>query len=93
MNASQWRKCFLVLYATSAFIMMRSIFRIAEYIGGSNGTLQSTEVYIYIFDAAPMYLVVTLFNIFHPSQVISKGRRAPDECQELTSRLYTEGDL
>ncbi|KAH6880472.1 RTA1 like protein-domain-containing protein [Thelonectria olida] len=66
-----WKRYILILYAASVFIMIRSVFRIAEYINGSDGTLQSTEVYIYIFDASLMFIVVALFNVYHPSQIIS----------------------
>lgn len=61
---------FYVLYAVSAFIMVRSIFRVAEYAGGSTGTLQSSEVYIYIFDATLMFCVAVLFAVYHPSKVM-----------------------
>ncbi|KAH8664803.1 RTA1 like protein-domain-containing protein [Ilyonectria robusta] len=70
-----WKKFILVMYVASMFIMIRSVFRIAEYIGGSTGTLQSTEVYIYIFDATLMFIVVTLFNVFHPSRVMNHNER------------------
>ncbi|KAF7545224.1 hypothetical protein G7Z17_g9341 [Cylindrodendrum hubeiense] len=66
-----WKKFIMVMYVASVFIMIRSVFRIAEYIGGSTGTLQSTESYIYIFDAALMFIVTALFNIFHPSRVMT----------------------
>jgi hypothetical protein len=67
-----WQSYILVLYAASVMIMIRSVFRIAEYITGANGVLQSTELYIYIFDATLMFIVVALFIVFHPSKIISK---------------------
>ncbi|KAI5458506.1 RTA1 like protein-domain-containing protein [Mariannaea sp. PMI_226] len=69
--AVPWRKLLHVLYITSFFIMVRSVFRVAEYVLGKDGVLQSKEYYIYIFDAVLMALVSVLFNWFHPSRVIN----------------------
>lgn len=68
-----WQKYLLILYVASFFIMIRSIFRIAEYVQGNDGALLKTETYLYIFDAALMFLAMLLFNIFHPSKIISKN--------------------
>ncbi|RSM01349.1 hypothetical protein CEP52_008630 [Fusarium oligoseptatum] len=65
-----WKRFIFVLYAASGFIMVRSIFRIVEYITGTNGPLQSTEIYIYVFDASLIFITTALFNIFHPGRVI-----------------------
>lgn len=43
-----WQKYLFILYIASAFIMIRSIFRIAEYVQGNDGTLLKTETYLYI---------------------------------------------
>lgn len=64
-----WKRHLYVLYATSALILVRSIFRVVEYIQGNAGYLLSHEVYLYIFDATLMFLVMLLFNWIHPSQV------------------------
>jgi hypothetical protein len=71
-NQVPWHTLMLVLYATSLMIMVRSIFRIAEYAQGSDGSLQGTESYIYIFDATLMWITSALFNWFHPSRVINR---------------------
>ncbi|KAF9880555.1 rta1 domain-containing protein [Colletotrichum karsti] len=49
-----WRQLLQVLYGTSFLIMVRSVFRVIEYVLGEDGELQSKEVYIYIFDALLM---------------------------------------
>jgi hypothetical protein len=58
-----------VLFTASALIMIRSVFRVIEYVQGTNGYLLSHEIYLYIFDAALMCGAVVLFNIVHPSQI------------------------
>jgi hypothetical protein len=68
-----WEKYLVILYAASFLIMIRSIFRIAEYAQGDDGALLKTETYLYIFDATLMFLAMLLFNISHPSKIISKA--------------------
>ncbi|KAJ4263325.1 hypothetical protein NW762_006143 [Fusarium torreyae] len=69
-STSSWKQFTIVLYVSSGLIMIRSIFRMVEYITGSDGALQSTEVYIYVFDASLMFLTAALFSIVHPGRVI-----------------------
>lgn len=80
-----WARYLWILYVASFLIMVRCIFRIAEYAGGQDGVLLSTEIYLYIFDATLMFLVMVVFNVQHPSLVISK-RRVYDHRME---QLYT----
>ncbi|EOO03091.1 putative rta1 domain-containing protein [Phaeoacremonium minimum UCRPA7] len=70
-----WRGFLKALYAASVLIMIRSIFRVIEYIMGKDGELQSKEVYLYIFDALLMFSVAALFNALHPSRIISSHRK------------------
>jgi hypothetical protein len=64
-----WKRHLFNLYFASALIMVRSIFRVVEYIGGNAGYLLSHEVYLYVFDAMLMVFVMASFNWIHPSQV------------------------
>ncbi|OJJ97239.1 hypothetical protein ASPACDRAFT_53997 [Aspergillus aculeatus ATCC 16872] len=68
--AVRWERLLMVLYAVSALIMVRSIYRVAEYIQGSQGSLQGHEVFIYVFDATLMLLGCLALNVCHPSQVL-----------------------
>ncbi|KAK7053344.1 envelope glycoprotein [Paramarasmius palmivorus] len=65
-----WKTMLYVLYAASLLIMIRSIFRLVEYIQGNGGYLLRHEAYLYIFDAVLMSIAVILFNVFHPSKVL-----------------------
>lgn len=69
--ATPWKKLLFVLYAASLSILVRSVFRVAEYIMGKDSALQSQEFWIYVFDALLMSLVVVSLNWFHPSRVIN----------------------
>jgi hypothetical protein len=41
----------IVLYVVSLLILVRSVFGLIEYAGGSDGYLISHELFLYIFDA------------------------------------------
>ncbi|KAH7268032.1 hypothetical protein FSOLCH5_008447 [Fusarium solani] len=64
-----WKKHMKVLYVGSMLIMVRSVFRAIEYLQGFNGYLLRHEAYLYIFDAALMFLVMVLFNWIHPAEI------------------------
>jgi hypothetical protein len=68
-----WERYLGVLYATSACILVRSVFRIIEYVMGSDGVLLGHEVYLYVFDAVLMWGTMVVFNVWHPSQIIEGG--------------------
>lgn len=67
--ALPWKRHLHNLYLASTLIMVRSIFRVVEYIQGNAGYLLSHEAFLYIFDATLMLLVMVSFNWIHPSQV------------------------
>ncbi len=71
-----WQRYLTVLYGASALILIRSGFRVAQYIGGQGGVLLSSEIYPYIFDAALMFVTMVTFNIWHPSSIIIREKRA-----------------
>ncbi|KAL5323481.1 hypothetical protein ACEPPN_008018 [Leptodophora sp. 'Broadleaf-Isolate-01'] len=72
-----WHKHINTLYAASFLIMVRSVFRVVEYIQGNDGYLLRHEYYLYIFDAVLMLAVMVIFNFIHPSEVkaLLKGGR------------------
>ncbi|GIC93665.1 RTA1 domain-containing protein [Aspergillus udagawae] len=77
-----WSKHLHVLYLASFLIMIRSVFRLAEYIQGNNGYLLHYEIYLYIFDAVLMFITMVTFNVVHPCEIAQLLRRASD--YELT---------
>lgn len=79
-----WGTLLKVLYGTSALIIIRNVFRVVEYIQGRSGYLMRNEVWLYVFDAAAISVVVIAYNVVHPSDVIlSEGRKSPADSQEL----------
>ncbi|KAF7550012.1 hypothetical protein G7Z17_g6001 [Cylindrodendrum hubeiense] len=69
MNDVPWRKILHMLYMTSTFVMVRNIFRTAEYAMGSDGYLLGHEWGVYVFDASLMTLTMACFFVWYPSQL------------------------
>ncbi|KAH7150275.1 RTA1 like protein-domain-containing protein [Dactylonectria estremocensis] len=64
-NAIAWQRHLYVLYTTSILILVRSIFRVIEYLQGNGGYLISHEAYLYIFDAFLMAAVMAIFAVWY----------------------------
>jgi hypothetical protein len=68
-NNLPWKRHLYALYGSSALILVRSLFRVIEYLQGNSGYLLKHEVFLYVFDAILMLAVMVLFNWIHPSEV------------------------
>ncbi|KAL0933990.1 RTA1 domain-containing protein [Colletotrichum truncatum] len=78
-TAARWRRLLWVLYVTSLLIMVRSIFRLAEYAQGNDGALMQKEAYVYVLDALLMFIVTVIYSFYHPSAVLTENStRAAD---------------
>ena len=81
-----WTRYLNALYASSVLIMVRSIFRVVEFVQGRSGYTQSHEWGLYVFDAVLMLGVLVLFNVVHPGEVkklLGRNRRSLDGEIEL----------
>ena len=72
-----WRQGLRMLYACSALIIVRSTFRIAEYIMGPDGYLLSHEWPMYTFDATLMFGAQVVYFLWFPDKF--QSRRADDQ--------------
>lgn len=77
-----WQQLLWVLYISSALIMTRSLYRVAEYVTGDGSVLKSKESYLYCLDALPMLLVALTYNVYHPSKVLLEDGT---DCESLAS--------
>ncbi|KAL3496575.1 RTA1 like protein [Aspergillus germanicus] len=68
-----WEMHLVVLYVGSFMILLRSLFRLIEYIGGQDNALLQNEYYVLVFDSMLMVLTILLFNVFYPAAVNTKG--------------------
>ncbi|KAK0617605.1 RTA1 like protein-domain-containing protein [Immersiella caudata] len=68
--AVPWRMLILVLYFSSTLIMIRSIFRMAEFGMGQGSIFPKYEGYLFGLDAALMFLTCASFLWYHPGRVL-----------------------
>ncbi|KAK1973774.1 RTA1 domain-containing protein [Colletotrichum cereale] len=60
-----WKRYLVVLYVVSAIILVRSIFRVVEYLQGNKGYLISHEIFLYVFDTILMAITMAIFAIWY----------------------------
>lgn len=65
-----WVQLLKLLFVAAVIIILRCVFRIVEFSQGHTGYLASHEVYMYIFDALPMFLVQAMFHLVHAGDVL-----------------------
>lgn len=78
-----WPRHLYVLYTTSAIILVRSVFRVVEYLQGNSGYLISHEVFLYCFDMLLMAAVMVIFLVWYVDDLVprSKSARNSDEVE------------
>ncbi|KAJ7935587.1 RTA1 like protein-domain-containing protein [Mycena leptocephala] len=67
-----WRIVFYLTCLTCIGILVRSIFRIAEYAGGYSGTIATHEGYFYGFDTLPLWIAMSLYCIVWPTRAFAE---------------------
>jgi hypothetical protein len=67
-----WQRHLRVLYTTSIVILVRSIFRVVEYLQGNGGYLISHEIFLYMFDTVLMAAVMVIFMIWYVNDLDSR---------------------
>ncbi|KAL2859309.1 RTA1 like protein-domain-containing protein [Aspergillus pseudodeflectus] len=75
---AQWRRLLHILFLVSSLVIARCVFRIIEYVQGTDGYLYSHEIYMYIFDTIPMFFVQAIFHFYHPGKTLV-GKAAANE--------------
>jgi hypothetical protein len=73
--ARVWRRQMWMLYGVSFLIFVRSLFRMIEFLAGSGSAVYKTEVYLYVFDAGFMALVVFGLGCLHPAWLFRTIRK------------------
>ncbi|KAJ4298051.1 hypothetical protein N0V90_005950 [Kalmusia sp. IMI 367209] len=95
-RSSTWRSTMVMLYMVSALIMVRSIFRVVEYIMGSDGYPLRNEWTLYVFDAVLMFGVVAAFTWRFLGGVVPRkhsNRDAEEVSMQLQDRVDGHGPL
>lgn len=78
-----WETSLYVLYGTSLLILLRNIYRVAEFSMGKGGYLERHEWPVYALDAVPMLGTMLCYIIWHPGFLLSVKSR--DSVFELVS--------
>ncbi|CAG9940084.1 unnamed protein product [Clonostachys rosea f. rosea IK726] len=80
-----------MLYAVSVLILIRSIFRLVEFVQGREGYLLQTEWPTLVFDGMLMFLTMVVFFIWHPAKYVSrKGEGSVTELGSITERPFVK---
>lgn len=69
------RPVVLAMYASSALITIRCIYRIVEYFQGYGGELYSHEAYFWVFEAVLMLANSLLLNWMHPGRFLPQDNK------------------
>lgn len=75
-----------LLYISSSFILLRSIYRCVESWLGYAGYLHKNEAWFYVFDAGLMLINSIMLNIWHPARYLPSNNKvylAKDGVTEL----------
>lgn len=69
----RWKRRVWTLYFVSGCILLRNFVRVVEYAEGGDGQITTHEVFVYVFDAALMWLGMTAFLIVHPGRLLEQA--------------------
>ncbi|KAJ5939766.1 hypothetical protein N7466_002900 [Penicillium verhagenii] len=70
-----WRRYMWGIYGACFAIMLRNLVRTVQFGAGSMAAVNTSEVYIYVFDAFMMFFSMLLLVFLHPGLLIKKARR------------------
>ncbi|KAL6229950.1 hypothetical protein BDW75DRAFT_234795 [Aspergillus navahoensis] len=79
MGGGQWRRLLHILFLVSALVIARCVFRIVEYVQGTDGYLYKREGFAYAFDMVPMFFVQAIFHFYHPGRILVGKTLMDDE--------------
>lgn len=69
-----WERILYMMYAAGVLIMVRSVFRVIEYVMGKDGYPLTHEWTLYVFDALLMVLTMAVFVWWYPGRLTAPPR-------------------
>lgn len=75
-RGSSWKKHLPMLYTTSLLILVRSVFRVIEFIQGNEGYLLQHKWPLYVLDAVLMFLVAVIYFWRYPAGLNEPVRKS-----------------
>ncbi|KAJ6461190.1 RTA1 like protein-domain-containing protein [Mycena vitilis] len=79
---ADWHLLYYTLCLSCVSILIRSIFRMAEFIQGHKGYISTHEAFFYCFDALPLWIAMTLYCAVWPPRFLHP-RKPTGEVVEL----------
>ncbi|CAI6084520.1 unnamed protein product [Clonostachys chloroleuca] len=76
-------KYFHATYCVAGAMVVRSLVRGIEYLQGDKGFIIAHEIFIYLFDAAPMILVPVVYVFIHPGKLLRDAAKVVSDGTEL----------
>jgi hypothetical protein len=70
-----WLGYLVVMEVVAGMLIVRSVVRGAEYLEGTTGVVARHEVFVYVFDAVPMLVVMVGFLVLYPARLVREVRR------------------
>lgn len=76
LSSVNWEVHFWLAELVIVLTIVRSIVRAIEFLQGAGGFVISHEIFIYLFDAAIMWLVMMMFLLVHPGRLVRDAHRS-----------------
>jgi hypothetical protein len=74
-SSVRWQNQFRAIEVVTLLLIFRGAVRTVEYLQGSEGYVISHEAFIYACDAAPMFVVMVIFLLIYPGQLVRDTHR------------------
>ncbi|KAJ7743243.1 RTA1 like protein-domain-containing protein, partial [Mycena maculata] len=74
--AENWHILYYALCATCVTILIRSTYRMIQFLQGHGGYLASHEVFFYCLDALPLWFAMSLYCSVWPPRFLNNSREA-----------------
>ncbi|KAJ5880674.1 Protein RTM1 [Penicillium subrubescens] len=84
-HSKKWEPIMWALYAACFLILVRSIFRVAEFVEGNDGFIMRREYLLYIFDACLMALSGIVLVVIYPGSFLGRNGNKRDSELQLMS--------
>ncbi|KAM0106891.1 hypothetical protein ACP6JB_007472 [Aspergillus fumigatus] len=80
-----WSTLMWALYAACVLILVRSIFRVVEFVQGNAGFIMRHEYLLYVFDAVLMALTGIVLGLVFPGSFVSRRSRCADDATRIVA--------
>ncbi|KAH8662390.1 RTA1 like protein-domain-containing protein [Xylariales sp. PMI_506] len=87
-SKTTWKKVLWMIYCVSLLIMVRSVYRVCEFVLGNSGYLMTHEWSLYVFDSSMMFIVMAVYYLWYPDAL---RPFSPDVERVESVELFAQG--